>query len=486
MQTRPVFRSCGASALLVVPPLLKSASGPLLGPAMLVGAAERAGHTVEVLDLNARWIAQALPPNLPWTPSPFVGDHDRDEDLLRLVQERFRSTLLQHVGGEGGRALSLDAMVALQAGHDSVEHAARRVAANEQGWITAQLGSTPRPDLFCVSVLYAGQVLWALAVTLAARERWPGVPVVWGGAHVTALAAEIAADPRYGIAADAFVAGYAEDTFVDLLGAVAARAPWPRECFRAGSRQWERARADDGQVVPVFRDLHLARGARLTLPAQISRGCAYGRCAFCPYPTTEGPYRELHTASAEGVIAEAIRRDANVSFKDSLLTAPLLRKVGRMVDGRLSWSGCTKLSPSLDVAMLMDLASQGCRTLEIGLETLLDEAQVLVDKRQSGDLFLRTLDAANDAGVALVINYMTGFPGVDPSEEARCLATVANEVSARVSLIAKIEHNHFELERGAPLSQRPPVGVRITGRWPWSSVLGWSYAPALGSLRVVS
>jgi hypothetical protein len=57
------------------------------------------------------YIAQALPPlNLPWTPSPFVGDHDRDEDLLRLVQERFRSTLLRHVGGEGGRALSLDAM----------------------------------------------------------------------------------------------------------------------------------------------------------------------------------------------------------------------------------------------------------------------------------------------------------------------------------------------------------------------------------------
>jgi hypothetical protein len=38
-----------ANALLFVPPFLKLAYGPLLGPAMLIAAGRRAGHDVEAL-----------------------------------------------------------------------------------------------------------------------------------------------------------------------------------------------------------------------------------------------------------------------------------------------------------------------------------------------------------------------------------------------------------------------------------------------------
>jgi len=46
-----------ADALLLVPPLLKAVSGPLLGPALLAGSARRVGFRVDVLDLNARWLS---------------------------------------------------------------------------------------------------------------------------------------------------------------------------------------------------------------------------------------------------------------------------------------------------------------------------------------------------------------------------------------------------------------------------------------------
>jgi len=45
-----------ATALLLVPPLLKVLHGPLLGPAMLVGAARNTGHEMSVWDLNAQWL----------------------------------------------------------------------------------------------------------------------------------------------------------------------------------------------------------------------------------------------------------------------------------------------------------------------------------------------------------------------------------------------------------------------------------------------
>jgi hypothetical protein len=160
-----------------------------------------------------------------------------------------------------------------------------------------------------------------------------------------------------------------------------------------------------------------------------------------------------------------------------------------MVRGRVLWSACTKLAPGLNPEMLRSLAAGGCHTLEIGLETLVEGAQELVDKRQSRPLFVSTLDAAAEAGIALVVNYMTGFPGVDETDEALGLADVASLLAARGGrLVACVEHNRFELERLAPLASDPPRGLSVVDEWPWSTVLAWTYqTPApRRSLAVVS
>ena len=49
-----------ASSLLLVPPFLKHFGGPMARPAYLKGAGERAGHKVDVLDLNRAWIKERI------------------------------------------------------------------------------------------------------------------------------------------------------------------------------------------------------------------------------------------------------------------------------------------------------------------------------------------------------------------------------------------------------------------------------------------
>ena len=49
-----------ATSLVLVPPFLKHFGGPLAGPAYLKGAGERAGHSVQVLDLNEAWIGERI------------------------------------------------------------------------------------------------------------------------------------------------------------------------------------------------------------------------------------------------------------------------------------------------------------------------------------------------------------------------------------------------------------------------------------------
>lgn len=73
-------------ALLIVPPFVKYKAGPLLGPSLLKAAALSAGHSCNVLDLNAHWI-----PNQPRGThgSHFVGDHDKRSKSLSMLEAKF-------------------------------------------------------------------------------------------------------------------------------------------------------------------------------------------------------------------------------------------------------------------------------------------------------------------------------------------------------------------------------------------------------------
>jgi radical SAM superfamily enzyme YgiQ (UPF0313 family) len=326
-----------------------------------------------------------------------------------------------------------------------------------------------------------------MAASILAKRIWPGVPVVWGGAHVTALRNEIVHDPGYGRWIDGFVFGNAERTFGFLLEALATRGPWPSGVVPAGCGEVRTAQ-EDSELIPIFSDLDAYGVPRLTLPAQTSRGCGYGLCAFCTYPAIEGAHRSIDLRWVDPLIREAKHRNAAVAFKDSLLFVRRLEELGTMIDGAVEWSGCTKLSAGL-LGRLRTFAGQGLDTLEVGLETLTPDGQRLIEKQQSLDLFLRTLDAAEAAGVALVVNYITGLPHSDPAEEETWLRRVRSELSGRPALRSKLEHNRFQLERLSPLASSPEqAGIRITGAWPWASVLDWEPVqrpPRTRSLRVL-
>jgi len=466
-----------ARALIVVPPLLKYSAGPLLGPALLVAAACAAGHDADTLDLSIRWIRDHLPSDVTMPGSIIVGDHDKPGSLLSEIQREKFTPILRTYLEDFDVLAGVDPHLSMTCSHDAVDDAVEKMVDSPIGnWIRKQLENVTPPDVFGVSVLFSGQVLMGLVASAIAKKLWPTAHVVWGGAHVTALQDRLAADIRYGRWVDSFVFGYAERTFVDLLDALVQGTPWPKECARPGSKMVCRA-VDDTSHAPVFQDLDRYGLPRLTLPAQASRGCSYGRCEFCTYPTIEGAYRPLEQSVVEPVVAEAAMRGANVAFKDSLIVAKRLIALANQLAGRVRWSGCTKLNPALDAKTLRHLVEGGCDTLEIGLETIDPEQQRLIEKKQSKDLFLRTLDAAGSAGMGLVVNYMTGFPGQNRNDAARELEWVREELARRAGLRAIVEHNDFQLERLSPMARSPEAhGIAVTGQWPWASVLGWRLA----------
>jgi hypothetical protein len=457
-----------ASSLLIVPPFLKHFGGPMAGPAYLKGAGERAGHAVTVLDLNRQWIQERI--TSAHTSGQIKGDHDKPSKELNRLYQEWQELCAAHWPTIVPANERESRTVVLSASHEEVVGCAANMAAGSFGeWVRRHLAQAARPELVGLSVMFSGQIIAALAVTKAIHAVWPGVPVVWGGAHVTALADPISKDAIYGEGIDGFVVGYAEKTWVELLNAVAVDTPWPEEVFKAGTAS--RRAKEDGTTVPAF-DLSAYGQGSLTLPVQASRGCAYGKCSFCTYPKIEGKHRKLSMSALEPVIEQAAAHDAVVSFKDSLLVPNQLRDVGALIKGRVTWSACTKLHSSFDRETMRRLYGEGLRTLEIGLETLDEASQGIINKPQSPTLLRSFLDAAAEAGVAIVINYMTGLPGADTGEEQHWLDVVRAEVATRPKLKAMIEHNTFQLEMISPMGLNPSAyGIEVTRRWPWSSLL---------------
>lgn len=441
--------------LLLIPPFTKSSSGPSLGPAMLAGAAVAAGHEVDLVDLAIEEVRRFGTAQLA-SRSRLVGDHDRNAEAIDAAADGFFVEVFGASRAQRVRRCHLDFLEA----NAMARHAARsRWGARVADALVGQ----QEPAVVGISVMFAEHVAAALAVGLLVRTIWPRVKVIWGGAHVTALKPEIAADARYGRDVDGFVAGYAEATVVEFLDAIAFGQPWPPEVFRAGEGAAPSAR-ENAAVVPLFPKLESYGQPRLSLPLQASRGCAYARCAFCTYPAVEGAYRSLDLAPVAAVVGEAERLGATVSFKDALVLAPRLDELAQLIGGRVPWSACTKLAPSLDEKRLRRLAAGGCRTLEVGLESVLPETLQIIDKRQPLALFERVAAAAQGAGIALVVNYMTGFPGEDPARARNGLARI-HALASRYG--GQVTHHGFELERRAPFART----MQHEAPWPWSSIV---------------
>lgn len=223
-------------ALLVVPPLLKYAAGPLLGPAMLAGAAHDAGHEVAVVDLNIAYLRERMVVKEAGT-SAFGGDHDKPAGNLADIDRAFVGRLGDLLPVPDDDDL-LDHVGAGAFGHEAIVRVARTLAATAEGlWIEKRLGEQERPDLVGVSVLFGGQVYWALAASLVAKRLWPDVPVVWGGAHVTAISESISTDARFGRHVDGFVMGRSATNLLARPGFRAWRATVLTLLPRVGDRR---------------------------------------------------------------------------------------------------------------------------------------------------------------------------------------------------------------------------------------------------------
>ena len=142
-----------------------------------------------------------------------------------------------------------------------------------------------------VTVLTGAPISDALLISRAAKRARPGLPVVWGGWHLSMFARECLFEPSV----DVTVRGQGEDTFSEILRRLATGRSL-EGCLGCTVRLADgticenpscplalvdRFRAHDYGLIPVERYYQLKGKRQLDFIS--SQGCNF-RCAFCSDP----------------------------------------------------------------------------------------------------------------------------------------------------------------------------------------------------------
>jgi anaerobic magnesium-protoporphyrin IX monomethyl ester cyclase len=293
----------------------------------------------------------------------------------------------------------------------------------------------PDTQLIGVSCMFSQDWPEIRRLVTLARKRFPGVPIVMGGEHITAVPDfTLTSTPEV----DACVIGEGEETIVDLVNAFDKGEPWdsiPGLVLRDGSRgirsTGPRARIrsiDDipwpaWHLVPVSAYLDngfsfgVDRGR--SMPILATRGCPY-ECTFCSNPemwTTRWYARDVNNVLDEIQAYQDKYGATNFDFYD--LTAIVKRSwilqfTNAILERKMkfTWqlpSGTR--SEAIDDEVSRLLYESGCRNMSYAPESGSPAVLKRIKKVVKLDRLEASVIGAVRNGLNVKLNIIMGFPG---------------------------------------------------------------------------
>ena len=239
------------------------------------------------------------------------------------------------------------------------------------------------PLLVGVSVTYHFQLQPALTLTRLLKRAAPRLHVVVGGAIIYLLEASLRSYSEWFELADSFVVGEGETALTALAEEMMD------DC---GTRAIPNLIRLDGGKPKAFDTLHVERAEDLLCPdydgldlvrylspepvllVPSTRGCYYGKCAFCDVSgNTRRVYRPLaRNAFVESIASLHSRHGARRFFiADDAVPPGNMRALAQLVQGELpdvTWQGEARFEKAMTTDFIEGIARGGCRQLSFGFE----------------------------------------------------------------------------------------------------------------------
>ena len=188
-----------------------------------------------------------------------------------------------------------------------------------------------------------------------------------------------------------------------------------------------------------------------------SRGCYWGKCAFCSHSHLyRGKFRQR---SVEHVYEElellALRhRAAHFYFTDESITPALARKLAEVIRKNhrpLRWFGEMRFEPVIDAELLAGLAAGGCAMLMFGLESGEQRLLDLMNKGITVEKADKILHWCTESGIRTFVMFFAGFP----SETKQEAENTVRFIESHKEQITQVAFTNFVLEKRSPVYTEP-------------------------------
>jgi anaerobic magnesium-protoporphyrin IX monomethyl ester cyclase len=296
-----------------------------------------------------------------------------------------------------------------------------------------------KPICFGVTSMTGPQILHAVEGCRLVKERYPDVPVIWGGIHASLLP-EQALQNSY---SDIIVVGEGEETFLDLVKALESGLPLrnvPGICYKEdGKVRFTGVRPFvnlDGQPPLPYHLINMDRYRRRLfgidhISFNSSRGCTY-RCSFCWDPVMHK--RKWRAMSPETVLDHLSRIIRDYGIRGFLFTddhffidmdrAYLILEGIARADLKISISKLQIRADTicrLDKEFLQLMVRAGVKRFSIGIESGSQRILDLIKKDCSVEEIVEANRKLIPYPIVPVFLFMMGLPTETPEEFAQSI-----------------------------------------------------------------
>ena len=221
----------------------------------------------------------------------------------------------------------------------------------------------------------------------------------------------------------------------------------------------------DQLPAPAYRDEDVAALGDGPLPVIQSRGCPWGRCAYCDYVNLYGD-RRCRQASPRALVAQmdalSARHDHhNFQLVTESLPAAYAR---RLVDALAAspraraWSTYMRVDRRLDAALAARLGDRGLALATLGIESFDDRVLAHVDKGYTGAEAERFVEAFAASSARVWVNLIADLPSCT-ADEAWASLSVTERLAPRLDGLSVFP---FVLTRSSRVGADPArYGLRL-------------------------
>ena len=325
------------------------------------------------------------------------------------------------------------------------------------------------PDLVGISVTATSQVMPAFTLARQLKEKNADIHITMGGSVFTKLIDNLQQNHLLFDLVDSFIVFEGEHALLGLIEQLEGKMDFskvPNLVYKEGDsiRVNEPFHIEDINSLPTpdYDGFPLDRylSPKRVLPLKGSRGCYWRKCTFCNLHVDNLKFR---LRNLDLVLEDMDRLKEKYSaeymfFSDECMPVKQLDSLSSKLIEKgndIKWMAGIRFDKGLTKDILAKAREAGCLKMVFGLESSNKRVLSLMDKGIETEITKNIIDYCDEAGIAVHMYVIVGFPSETREEALETLDFVISNEKFLKSKGASCLACLFELEKHAPILRDP-------------------------------